>query len=321
LRAESFAYPHKLVRTGAAKVILGPMALLPLTRRLNRRATNPTLALDEDARFFTDFYHHLLTSSWPALLLQIMLAFVVINILFACGYYLDGGIENARSFSDVFFFSVETIATIGYGKMSPVSMVAQILMSIEAVCGLINFALITGLIFAKFSRPTARVRFSRVAVVSKRDGTPSLMFRMANVRSSQIVEAQIHVAFSRDERTREGEYVRRFYDLELARYRNGIFAYSWTAVHPIQPGSPFYGVTSEEMIKSEASLTVSLTGIDEVFSQTVYARHSYQAQDIVWGARLANIIDETAPPGSRFNYANFDEFEPAELPVWSQESA
>ena len=293
----------------------GSKADLPETRQ--------PVALDDGDRLFTDFYHHLLTSSWPALLLQIVIAFVVINMLFALGYYLDGGIENARPgrFSDVFFFSVETIATIGYGKMSPVTITSEILMSVEAVCGLINFALITGLIFAKFSRPTARVRFSRVAVISKRDGVPSLMFRMANVRSSQIVEAQIHVAFSRDERTREGEYVRRFYDLDLARYRNAIFAYSWTAIHPIQPGSPFYGATPEELIKAQANLTVSLTGIDEVFSQTVYARYSYEAADIIWGARLADIINETAEHGVRFDYANFDEVEPAEQPVWTQESA
>jgi inward rectifier potassium channel len=299
------------------------MALLQFRRgsTADLPQSKPTLALNEDDRYFTDFYHHLLTSSWPALLLQIVVAFVVINLLFALGYYLDGGIENAHGFFDVFFFSIETIATIGYGKMSPITTVSHILMSVEAVCGLINFALITGLIFAKFSRPTARVRFSRIAVISKRDGVPSLMFRMANVRSSQIVEAQVHVAFARDERTREGEYVRRFYDLELLRYRNPIFAYSWTAIHPIQPGSPFYGATHEDLLKSGAGLTVSVSGIDEVFSQTVYARYSYEASDIIWGARLADIIDETAAPGSRFDYAKFDEFEPAEQPVWSQESA
>src|SRR5580704_14010059 len=282
--------------------------------RLRNRTTQPIrtpVSGDDGERLFTDFYHHLLTSSWPALLTQIVIAFVIINFLFAFGYYLDGGIENARSFSDVFFFSVETIATIGYGKMSPVTMISQILMSFEAVCGLINFALITGLIFAKFSRPTARVRFSRMAVISKRDGVPSLMFRMANVRSSQIVDAQVHLAFSRDERTREGEYVRRFYDLDLTRYRNAIFAYSWTAVHQIQPGSPFYGVTSDEILKADANLTVSLTGFDEVFSQSVYARYTYKAPDIIWGARLADIIDETAEPGSRFDFAKFDQVEPA----------
>jgi inward rectifier potassium channel len=257
------------------------------------------------------------------LLLQIVIAFVLMNFLFAFGYYLNGGIENAHPdrFSDYFFFSVETIATIGYGKMSPTTMFSEILMSFEAVCGLINFALITGLIFAKFSRPTARVRFSRMAVISKRDGIPSLMFRMANVRSSQIVDAQVHLAFSRDERTREGEYVRRFYDLDLTRYRNAIFAYSWTAVHQIQPGSPFYGVTSDEILKADANVTVSLTGFDEVFSQTVYARYTYKAQDIIWGARLADIIDETAEPGSRFDFAKFDQVEPADQPIWSQESA
>lgn len=281
------------------------------------------VALNDGDHFFTDFYHHLLTSSWPALLLQIVAAFVVINTIFALGYYFDGGIENARPgyFSDVFFFSVETIATIGYGKMSPTTLVSQILMSIEAVSGLINFALITGLIFAKFSRPTARVRFSRVAVISKRDGVPSLMFRMANVRSSKIVEAQIHVVFSRDERTREGEYVRRFYDLDLSRYRNGIFAYSWTAIHPIQPGSPFYGAKPEDLARDDANLTVSLTGIDETFSQTVHSRYSYNAEEIIWGARLADIISESPERGFTIDYAKFDEVEPTDLPVWSLESA
>jgi inward rectifier potassium channel len=283
--------------------------------------TGQPAVLEERDRLFTDFYHHLLTSSWPALLLQILVAFIAINVLFALGYFLDGGIENAHSFSDLYFFSVQTIATIGYGKMSPVSIVSQILMSVEALTGLINFALITGLIFAKFSRPTARVRFSRIAVISKRDGVPSLMFRMANVRESQIVEAQIHVAFARDERTREGEYVRRFYDLELSRYRNPIFSFSWTAIHPIQPGSPFYGATVEDLVKAAVTLTVSLTGIDEVFSQTVYARYFYNATDVIWGARFADIIDETSDTGAHIDYTKFDQVEPAERPVWTQESA
>lgn len=300
------------------------MALLP-KRRTSASPPEPlrSAALDEDDRLFTDFYLHLLTSSWPALILQIVGAFVVINLIFALGYYLDGGIENARAgyFSDCFFFSVETIATIGYGKMSPADLFSQILMSIEAVSGLINFALITGLIFAKFSRPTARVRFSRCAVVSTRDGVPSLMFRMANVRASNIVEAQIHVVFARDEHTQEGEYVRRFYDLELARFRNAIFQYSWTAVHPIEPGSPFYGGKAEDLIRDDASITVSLTGIDETFSQTVYSRYSYHADDIVWGARLADILSESAERGFRIDYTKFDEIEPTEAPRWTLESA
>jgi inward rectifier potassium channel len=299
------------------------MALLP-KRHTSASPPEPlqSAALVDD-RLFTDFYLNLLTASWPALLLQIVGAFVVINIIFALGYYLDGGIENARPdhFSDYFFFSVETIATIGYGKLAPTDLFSHILMSIEAVTGLINFALITGLIFAKFSRPTARLRFSRSAVISKRDGVPSLMFRMANVRDSNIVEAHIHVVFARDEHTREGEYVRRFYDLNLTRYRNAIFQYSWTAVHPIEPGSPFYGGKAEDLIRDDASITVSLSGVDETFSQTVYSRYSYKAEDIIWGARLADILSESAERGFRIDYSKFDDTEPTEAPMWTLESA
>ncbi len=149
--------------------------------------SSPTGTFYTEDRYFGDVYHHLLTSSWPALLLQIAGAFALANAFFALAYLLDGGIANARhgSFADVFFFSVETMATIGYGQMSPVSFISHVLMSIEALTGLISIALITGLIFAKFSRPTARVRFTRVAVISKRDGLPSLMFRMANVRRTR----------------------------------------------------------------------------------------------------------------------------------------
>ena len=298
------------------------MARLPKIRRTPPPDPNRQVTLSESDRYFTDFYHHLLTSSWPMLFAQIVGAFITINFVFALAYYLSGGIENAHSFADVYFFSVETIATIGYGKMSPVTITSEILMSIEALLGLINFAVITGLIFAKFSRPTARVRFSRVAVISKRDGVASLMFRMANVRSNKIVEAQIHVVFSRDELTREGEHVRRFYDLDLARYRNAIFAYSWTAVHPIQPGSPFYGVKPEDLATDNASLTVSLTGIDETFSQTIHSRGSYTYSDIIWGARLADII-VMSPTGSGFtiDYSKFDEVELSYMPIGNLESA
>lgn len=263
--------------------------------------------------YFTDFYHHLLISSWPFLLVQIAAAFVILNGAFAFGYLLDGGIANARpgNFSDVFFFSVETMATIGYGRMAPVTLLAHLLMSVEALTGLIGFAVVTGMIFAKFSRPTARVRFSRHAVISLRDGVPSLLFRMANVRANQIVEAQIHVVFARQERTAEGEAVRRFRDLELTRYRNAIFAYSWTVAHPIVPGSPFHGATREGLLADDADLTISLTGIDETFSQTVYARYSYNVEDIVWGARFADITIHTPDGQFALDMEHFDEIVPA----------
>ena len=283
----------------------------------------PARSFEDGERYFADVYHHLLISSWPALLLQIAGAFALANAFFALGYLLNGGIENARpgSFSDVFFFSVETMATIGYGQMAPVSLVSHILMSIEALTGLIGLALVTGLIFAKFSRPTARVRFSRVAVISKRDGLPSLMFRMANVRSNQIVEAQIHVVLARQEFTMEGEEVRRFHDLALSRHRNAIFAYSWTAIHPIGLDSPLFGASPESLAASRAGLIVSLTGIDETFSQTIYARHSYSAENILWGARLADIATHTSAGDFALDMSKFDEVLPAELSPWDPQNA
>jgi inward rectifier potassium channel len=255
-------------------------------------------------------------SSWPSLLLEVVGAFTVVNCLFALGYLLSGGIEHARrgSFADAFFFSVQTMATIGYGKLVPAGFLANLLASSEALTGLLAFALITGLVFAKFSRPTARVRFTRNAVISVRDGVPSFMFRMANVRANQIVDAQIHVVFARQEHTLEGEEVRRFYDLELTRYRNAIFNYSWTAIHPIGINSPLYGATAQTLKAWDADITVSLTGIDETFSQTVYARYYYEAEDIIWGARFADIASRT-PDGEFFlNFARYDQVLSAELP-------
>jgi inward rectifier potassium channel len=266
--------------------------------------------------YFDDFYHQLATSSWPLLLLKVIGAIIVINCLFAVAFLIAGGIDHARrgSFADAFFFSVQTMATIGYGRLVPAGLIANLLASCEALSGLLAFALVTGLVFSKFSRPTARVRFTRNAVISLRDGVPSLMFRMANVRANQIVEAQIHVVLARQEITLEGEEVRLFYDLELARSRNAIFSNSWTAVHPIDLHSPLYGATTESLKATDAGIVVSLTGIDETFSQTVYARYYYDAEDMIWGARLADITTRTPDGESFLDFTRYDDVVPAALP-------
>jgi len=260
---------------------------------------------------FEDLYHFLVTSSWPALIGLIAAAFAVANLVFALGYYLDGGIENARpgSFTDAFFFSVQTMATIGYGKMVPVSMFTNILVSIEALSGLVALALMTGLVFAKFSRPTARVRFSRYVVIGPRDGVISLMIRMANQRADRIVEANIHAVFARQETTAEGESIRRFYDLGMTRNVSSLFVLSWTAVHRIVPGSPLFGETRESLADSQPQVIVSITGLDEVFSQTIHARYAYGLDEIIWGARFADVL-VTHPDGSQsVDYTHFDDVE------------
>ena len=262
-------------------------------------------------RIFEDLYHFLVTSSWPALIGLIAAAFTLANLIFALGYYLDQGIENARSgsFADMFFFSVQTMATIGYGKMEPVTLFSNILVSIEALTGLLALALMTGLVFSKFSRPTARVRFSRYVVVGPRDGVHSLAIRAANLRANRIVEADMHVVLARQETTAEGDSIRRLYDLTLTRSRSAMFALSWTAVHQLVEGSPLFGHTRESMANCAAEIIVSIIGLDETFSQTVHARHTYELDEIVWGARFADVL-VLHPDGSRsVDYTRFDEVE------------
>ncbi len=261
--------------------------------------------------FGADLYHDLLASSWQRLLAILAAAFVAINTLFALAYLaVPGSIENARpgSLTDAFFFSVQTMGTIGYGKLTPATLYANVLVTVEVLVGLLGIALVTGLAFAKFSRPTARVLFSQRAVVAPYDTVPSLMFRMANERGNTIVEAQVHVVLARDETTAEGERMRRFHDLELARQRSALFALSWTAIHPITETSPLHGATPEALAAVDAEVIVSLLGFDEHFSQTVHARHRYRPADIAWNARFADIL--FADGRRRIDYTRFHEVVP-----------
>ena len=260
----------------------------------------------------SDIYHFLLTESWPVLLGGIVGTFIAANAIFALLYMIDSGIDNARpnSFADAFFFSVQTMATIGFGRMVPSSVVANVLVTFEALIGLIGLAVVTGLVFAKFSRPTARVRFSKLAVVSPRDGVPSLMFRMANLRANRIVDAEARVVFARQEQTLEGEWMRRFHDLKLQRDRNSLFIYSWTAIHPINEQSPLYGETQESMQASSAEIIISVIGLDETFAQTVHARHAYKPDHILWNRRHADILERNPDGSLSIDYTHFDDLAP-----------
>ncbi len=240
-----------------------------------------------------DLYHWLMARSWPAFLGVMAGGFVVLNLLFAVAYSLGGAcIAEARpgSLVDGFFFSVQTMATIGYGHWYPETAYAHVLVSMEAIVGILGTAVATGLCFARFARPTARVLFSRTAVVSPRDGVPCLMARVANERTNQIVEASVRMVLSRVEKTREGKRVRRMIDLTLERDQNPLFALTWTIVHPIGPQSPLYGHSKESLAEADAILLVSLVGLDETVSQTVHAHRAYSVDDVIWGARFADIL-------------------------------
>lgn len=263
--------------------------------------------------YWRDPYHLLLTLPWSGFLTLTVLGYLIANALFALAYLAGGdGVENARpgNFFDAFFFSVQTMASIGYGAMHPRTDYANAVVTIEALTGLMGLAMGTGLMFARFSKPTARVTFSRIAVITPHDGVPTLMFRAANQRRNQILEAQMRVRLMRDEVSLEGQFMRRVYDLKLIRSQNPMFSLSWTAMHPIDEQSPLYGITPELLDKAETSLVVTLSGLDETVLQTIHSRHIYICKDILWNMRFVDIISKTKD-GNRFvNYSRFHDVVP-----------
>ncbi len=255
-----------------------------------------------------DLYHGLMVISIPALLLLLAFSYLAVNALFAGIYLLfDGAIANARpgSFEDAFFFSVQTMATIGYGVLSPQTLAGNILVTIETVIGMLTLALSTGVLFARVSRPTARMTFSRVAVIGTFNGRPTLMLRVANRRRNQIVEAQMSLAVLREETTLEGLRMRRFHDLTLARNRTPVFALTWMVLHHIDEESPLYGVDSAQFAAGNMAIVCAITGLDETFMQMVHTRHTYGPGDLRWRTRFVDIIGERADGRRVIDYTRF----------------
>ncbi|MEM1240301.1 MAG: ion channel [Cyanobacteria bacterium P01_H01_bin.26] len=268
--------------------------------------------------YWGDLYHILLTISWPAFILLVSGCYLLVNCLFAVAYSVDAGaIANIREgyFQDLFFFSVQTMASIGYGAMYPTSTYTHWLVVIESIFGLFFIAMTTGLVFSRFSLPTARILYSRVAVVAPFNGVPTLMFRTANERRNYILEAQLWVTLVRDEITEEGEHIRRFHDLELVRSHTPVFSLSWTAMHRLTSDSPLYGETPDTLRETRAEIIVTLTGLDETLSQTIHARHSFSAHDIYWNHKFVDIISMSDTGRSVIDYNHFHSIEPFSKPI------
>ncbi|HWL87116.1 MAG TPA: ion channel [Polyangiaceae bacterium] len=263
-------------------------------RRFIQRTYTQVRVVNAPRAVTRDVYHLMMAVPWWAAVLVIVVIFLVLNALFALCYMVTHGIANARpdSFADAFFFSVQTMGTIGYGAMYPSSLVANLLMVAEAVVSLVVTAMATGLVFAKFSQSQARIFFSEQAVIAPMNSVPTLMFRVGNARNNQIVEANIRVVLMRTERTAEGMTFYRMYDLPLARERTPALYRSWTAMHSIVPGSLLHGQTPASLKQSEVELIVTVIGIDDTSLQPVHARHRYTDDQVVWGARHADVIHE-----------------------------
>jgi inward rectifier potassium channel len=261
-----------------------------------------------------DVYHLLLRTSWPVALGSIVLAWLAINAVFADLYLTVGGIASMRerSFWDAFCFSVQTMGTIGYGSMYPTTVGANVIMIAESVTSLIVTAVATGMVFAKFSRSTSRVVFSKRLVIGPMNGVPTLMLRVGNARGNSILEATVRIAFTRTERMKEGTTFYRMIDLRPSRDRSPAMARTWTVLHPITPESPLWGVTPESLARMDGEFLVTIVGIDDTSLQQVHARARYLDRDVVWGARHADILSEDQNGNIVLDVRRFDDIEPTE---------
>src|SRR5438552_6391653 len=243
---------------------------------------------------FSDVYHQLLGAPWWLDLLALSGLFLLLNLLFAFGYLSVGGIVGARpgSLADHFFFSVQTMGTIGYGVMHPFSAAAEVLVTAEVITGVSLVALASGILFAKFSVPRARMQFAAWATISPFDGVPTLMFRLGNERASQVIEATVRVVLVRTERTAEGVVFYRMRDLRLERDRSPALARSWIVMHTIDESSPLHDATPETLARDEVELLLTVVGIDETSAQNLHARHTYGHAQVRWGARHADMLSE-----------------------------
>lgn len=264
-------------------------------------------------REWRDAYHWVLSLTWPRFALVLLASYLAINCLFAFLYAIVPnciGEMPSGSFSAAFFFSIETLATVGYGHMYPATLYGHVLTATEIIIGMFWIAVITGLIFVRFSRPTARISFSNNAVIANFNGEPHLMIRVANLRHTNMVEAQFRIICARNEETLEGDSVRRFYPLKLDPDHMIMFPAALTLRHRIDGQSPFHGFTLESLEKTDIRLMVSIVCIETVIPASVQSQHDYSWRDIRLDERFVEIYTEDERGRLVVDYARLHETEP-----------
>jgi inward rectifier potassium channel len=260
-----------------------------------------------------DLYHEMNTISWPRFLLITVATYLIANVLFAGLYLLQpGAIGQAKpgDFGDAFFFSVQTMATIGYGKLTPDTVYANLLVTLQTVFAMLLLALTTGLMFARFSRPTARILFTRNAVIGRYNGAPVLSFRIANERRNQILQAEVSISMLRTEALQEGGTMRRFYEMKLLRSRTPVFALTFQVMHPIDQDSPLFGLTQADLEAEEAEFVILVTGLDATVSQPIHARASYSHEDLLWNHGFVDIFGYTETGAAAIDMRKFHDAVP-----------
>ena len=255
-----------------------------------------------------DAYHSILRMSWPAALGAIALLFLLANAVFGVLFTLTGGVSGAHdgSFRDSFFFSVQTMGTVGYGAMYPTSNAANLLVVLESVFGVILTALATGIVFARFSRTRGRVIFTSQICIAPMDGVPTLTLRVANDAASTIFDTAIRLVLTKTSKTKEGVTFYRLADLKLTRDRALALSRSWTIIHVIDEASPLFGLTPEDCTTDEVEIMASVVGTDDTSLQPVHGRQRWEAKDIAWGYRLADVLSELPDGRLQLDVRRFD---------------
>ena len=274
------------------------------------------LKINTGKREWRDAYHWILSLSWPQFAALIAGAYFSLNLVFALLYSIGGNCIAEMppgSFPAAFFFSVQTLATVGYGHMYPATLYGNILATVEIMVGMFGLAVMTGLIFIRFSRPTARIEFTRNVVIAPFDGRPTLMLRVANLRHHSMAEAEFRLMFMRDEQVSEGEIFRRFYSLKLQFDRLITFPVALTLRHTIDEQSPLHGMTVEALQAADARLAASVVGIETVIQAAVQSQKDYTWRDIRFGERFVEIYTETGEGRLTVDYGRLHETEPAAL--------
>jgi inward rectifier potassium channel len=268
-------------------------------------------------RSWFDLYHRSLNLSWPGFFAALAGGFLLLNTVFASLYLLGSAPianQSPGGFVGAFFFSVETLATVGYGDMHPQTIYAHLIATLEIFTGMSSIALATGLVFARFSRPHAQIIFARNAVVRQYDGRWSLMVRAANARQNVIAEARARLRMVRREWTPEGDALWRIHDLKLTREQHPIFLLGWLLVHVIDEKSPLHGETASSLADCEASLMIMIEGSDETTAQTMQARYEWAHRDIRWNYRFADLMRDDEAGITHIDYTNFNTVVPLEPP-------
>jgi inward rectifier potassium channel len=261
----------------------------------------PFVSEGRNERMWDDFYHRALTVSWPVFFGLATSVFLIFNAIFAIIYQVDPhGIANQypKGLAGAFFFSVETLATVGYGDMHPQSIYTHVIATAEIILGMGNIAVVTGLIFARFSRPRAKILFGKHPVVR---------MRAANMRLNLIAQASADLHLVRQYASPEGFRLRRIEDMKLVRNQHPIFMLSWNVMHVIDEDSPLYGISREELEKSEAALLLTIEGIDETTSQSMLARHQWDIKEVRWNHRYIDLVRRDENGVNVIDYTVFDE--------------